>query len=204
MTPGERPIAPAVARNRDAILSVLRHEFASCSRVLEIGSGTGEHAVYFAEAMPWLEWQCSDRRVNHAGIAAWVEFAGVPNVRGPIELDVDDPPAVTAEYDAVFTANTAHIMSQVQVAAMCAFVGEALEAGGTFCLYGPFNRDGEFTSQSNARFDASLRAQDPLMGIRALEDLDALTTAAKMTRRALYAMPANNFTAVWQRNSNPD
>lgn len=195
-----RPTAPAVARNRDAILHVLRVEFAERSSVLEIGSGTGEHGVHFAGAMPWLEWHLSDRRENHAGIQAWRTHAGLPNLLGPLELDVSAPPELTADFDAVFSANTAHIMSQPQVKAMVALVGGKLPAGGRFALYGPFNVDGDFTSESNARFDASLRAQNPAMGIRALEDLDQWCADAGMDRRALYAMPANNFVAVWQRS----
>lgn len=194
-----RPTAPAVARNRDAILHVLRTEFAERQRVLEIGSGTGEHGVHFAAAMPWLEWHLSDRRENHAGIKAWLEHAGLSNLTGPVELDVDAPPEFTMAFDGVFSANTAHIMSEGQVRAMVALVARTLEEGGRFVLYGPFRMDGSFTSESNARFDASLRAQKPHMGIRALEDLDRWCDDAGMPRRALYAMPANNFVAVWQR-----
>lgn len=194
-----RPKSPAVARNRDAILKVLQHELAPSRRVLEIGSGTGEHAIFFAKAMSQLEWQCSDRRENHEGILRWLEFAGLSNVQKPLDVDVDAPPSLPRTYDAVFSANTAHIMNERQVRAMFALVGQVLETGGRFCLYGPFRIDGEFTSQSNARFDASLRAQKASMGIRELQDLDRYALAAALTRRALYAMPANNFIAVWER-----
>jgi len=170
------------------------------SSVLEIGSGTGQHAVYFASHLPHLTWQTSDRVQNHAGINAWIDSAAVSNVKRPLEIDVQSPPPIADSYEAIFSANTAHIMSAKAVESMFALVGRVLSAGGLFCLYGPFNRSGKFTSESNARFDASLRSQDPLMGIRDLEDMDALAERKDMLRHRLYAMPANNFVAIWRRN----
>ena len=131
----DRPVAPAAARNREPILDVLLGEFADRRAVLEIGSGTGEHAVFFAAKMPWLTWQTSDRQVQHAGIEAWIQHAGGANVLPPLLLDVNDPPAVTDGYDAVFSANTAHIMSEGEVGAMFRLVGRVLPPGGRFCLY---------------------------------------------------------------------
>lgn len=195
----DKPTAPAVQRNRDAILEVLLSEFASRRLVLEIGSGTGEHAVYFAPHLHWLTWQTSDRSLNHPGILAWLADASGANLRAPLTIDVASPPDLNADFDAVFSANTAHIMSTAEVRKMFALVGKVLLPGGIFCLYGPFNIDGEFTSDSNARFDASLRAQDPGMGIRELETLDDLAKQEGMVRSSLYAMPANNFIAVWSR-----
>ena len=195
----ERPSAPAVARNREPILEVLTHELADRRQVLEIGSGTGEHAVFFAARMPWLNWQTSDLPSGHDGICAWIQFAAVANVEPPLALDVSDPPRLDRRYDAVFSANTAHIMSRTDVECMFALAGGLLPQGGRFCLYGPFNRDGRYTSDSNARFDASLRRQDPAMGIRDLGDLDAFGVEAGLSRSALYAMPANNYLAVWTR-----
>lgn len=195
----ERPSAPAVARNREPILEVLTHEMADRRQVLEIGSGTGEHAVFFAARMPWLNWQTSDLPRNHDGIRAWIQFAAVANVEPPLALDVSDPPRLDRCYDAVFSANTAHIMSRSDVECMFALVGGLLPQGGRFCLYGPFNRDGRYTSDSNAHFDASLRRQDPAMGIRDLGDLDAFGVEGGLSRSALYAMPANNYLAVWTR-----
>lgn len=197
----ERPAAPAVARNRDAILEVLLTELANCGRVLEIGSGTGEHAVFFARRLSWLTWRTSDRRVNHPGIRAWLAHEALSNVEPPLVLDVSDPPDIERNFDAVFSANTAHIMSEAEVERMFALVGRVLREEGRFCLYGPFNRDGQFTSDSNASFDASLRAQDSRMGIRDLERLDGFALDAGLQRSALYAMPANNFIAVWVRSA---
>jgi len=191
------PRAPAVARNRDAILAVLSDELRGCSRVLEIGSGTGEHAVWFAPALDWLAWQPSDRADNLPGINAWVDAVPAPNLRRAVELDVNEPPDLADTFDAAFSANTAHIMGIDEVRRMFEFVADLLVAPRKFCLYGPFNRNGAFTSASNARFDASLRSQDPVMGIRDLEELDAFAAAGGLERRALHPMPANNFIAVW-------
>ncbi len=195
-----KPHAPASGRNRQAIVEVIRIEFDECGSVLEIGSGTGQHAVFFAEAMPWMTWQTSDLAENHQGIRSWIADSGLGNVRDPILLDVERADGVDAEYDGVFSANTAHIMSIQAVRCMFAVVGRLLSPGGVFCLYGPFNQDGAFTSESNERFDQSLRSQDPAMGIRDLEELDSLAGESAMRRERLSAMPANNLLAVWRKN----
>jgi cyclopropane fatty-acyl-phospholipid synthase-like methyltransferase len=194
------PRSPAVARNRDAILRVLLEELRGSGSVLEIGSGTGEHAVYFAPHLDWLTWQTSDRAPYHAGINAWIDLAGHPNLRRPLILDVNDAPPLERQYDAVFSANTAHIMSIDEVAKMFTIVASGLTDGGRFCLYGPFSIDGRHTSDSNARFDASLRAQDPAMGIRDLGHLDRLGSSVDLVRDRLLPMPANNFIAIWNKS----
>ena len=196
----DKPNAPASRRNRDAILDVIKTEFGDCHSVLEIGSGTGQHAVYFAEAMPWLNWQASDLADNHQGICSWITDSGLENIRQPILLDVEHTDGVEGDYDGVFSANTAHIMSIQAVQCMFEVVGHLLSPGGVFCLYGPFNRAGEFTSESNQRFDQSLRNQSPTMGIRDLVDLETFAAEFAMRRERLYAMPANNMLAVWRRN----
>ena len=203
-----KPHAPASGRNRQAILEVIKIEFGDCGSVLEIGSGTGQHAVFFAEAMPWMTWQTSDLAENHQGIRSWIADSGLPNVRDPILLDVRQADGVDNEYDGVcdaaydgvFSANTAHIMSIEAVRCMFDVVGRLLSPGGVFCLYGPFNQDGAFTSESNERFDQSLRNQDPAMRIRDLEELDGFAGESAMRRERLYAMPANNLLAVWRKN----
>ena len=194
-----RPDAPAARRNREAILAVLAHELAKSSAVLEIGSGTGQHAVYFAERLPYLEWQTSDRAENIAGIAQWIDDTHLPNVPPPAVLDVltDAPPA--KRFDAVFSANTAHIMSMKAVERMFCVVGQVLKTGGSFCLYGPFNLDGRYTSESNAHFDQSLKRQDPEMGLRDLAVLDRLASTNGLQSVRRYAMPANNMIAVWKK-----
>jgi cyclopropane fatty-acyl-phospholipid synthase-like methyltransferase len=195
----DRPDAPATRRNRDAILSVLLEEFATCHDVLEIGSGTGQHAVYFGRHLPHLTWHTSDLAVNHAGILAWIGESGMENVRPPLDLDVLADTLPGRRFDAVFSANTAHIMGFAAVTAMFRLVGEALPEGGSFCLYGPFNIDGRFTSESNERFDRSLRRQDPEMGIRDLADVSQLAGANGMSLARRYAMPANNMVLVFSR-----
>lgn len=194
-----KPNAPAATRNSEPILEVIRSEFRDCKTVLEIGSGTGQHAVFFAGEMPWLDWQTSDLRENHDGINAWLDEAGLNNVKAPFELDVEKALQTDEKFDAVFSANTVHIMSIEAVECMFRIVGSVLHDRGRFCLYGPFNLNGEFTSESNRNFDANLKSQDPVMGVRDLETLDEFAEANKLHRTSLYAMPANNMIAVWRK-----
>lgn len=195
-----KPNAPAVERNKNAILEVIRDEFRYCGSILEIGSGTGQHAIFFAGHMPWLTWQTSDLPANHDGISAWLQYANLVNVKAPIVLDVEQPLRINTRFDGVFSANTAHIMRFAAVECMIDKVAQCLIDGGKFCLYGPFNQNGGFTSESNMEFDASLKIQDPEMGIRNLEDLDAAAEEHALHRVSLYAMPANNMIAVWIKN----
>lgn len=195
-----KPEAPATDRNRDAILEVLRVEFAQSRSVLEIGSGTGQHALYFGREMPWLEWQTSDRLENHEGIISWLADSSLENVCRPLNLDVELVDDLPESYDAVFSANTAHIMSFAAVQCMFRIVGRCIFSGGRFCLYGPFNLDGKFTSDSNKVFDESLKARDPLMGIRDLDALHRLASENGLTHARSYAMPANNMLIVWRRD----
>jgi len=195
----QRPDAPAARRNREAILEVLRDEFRASGSVLEIGSGTGQHAVYFAAALGHLVWQTSDRRTNHSGITAWIEASGQGNVVAPLDIDVLETVNVEGDYDAIFSANTAHIMSVTAVHRMFELVGRVLPDNGIFCLYGPFNVDGRYTSDSNEAFDRSLRAENPEMGIRDLRELDKIAGGNGLCRARLYAMPANNMIAVWEK-----
>jgi len=195
------PDSPASERNKRPILEVLRTEFRNARDVLEIGTGSGQHAVFFAEELPHLTWQTSDLPENHDAIHARLAKGAPARVKPPLLLDVEDatPPAMS--FDAVFSANTAHIMSIRAVQRMFALVGRILPDSGTFCLYGPFNFEGEFSSESNARFDASLRQRKASMGIREIGDLDEFAGDAGMSRVRLYAMPAMNHIAVWQKNS---
>ena len=194
-----KPFAESCEENKRPILDVLRIEFAGVERVLEIGSGTGQHAVFFAEQLPHLVWQTSDVAEYHAGIHAWLDESRLTNVRAPLALDVhrDTWPGTT--FDGVFSANTTHIMGWQEVEAMFEGIGRILEPGGRFCLYGPFNYGGRFTTESNARFDQWLKARDPRSGVRNFEDLDRLASAAGMRLYRDYAMPANNRTLVWIR-----
>ncbi len=194
-----KPFSEACEQNKGAILEVLREAFHQGSRVLEIGSGTGQHAAFFPAALPHLQWLPSDRAENLEGIRLWVKEARLANVAAPVELDVNVAPWPVQRVDGVFSANTVHIMDETSVAAMFAGVGRLLEGGGTFVLYGPFNYGGHYTSDSNARFDQLLKARDPAMGIKAFEDLEVLAAAAGMELADDHAMPANNRTLVWCR-----
>lgn len=198
-----KPTAPAAERNRESILGVMRYELSDLSSILEIGSGTGQHAVYFARQLAHLTWQTSDVAENHAVIRAWLRDADLPNTAGPLHLDVLNATPATG-FDGVFSANTAHIMSFAAVEKMFALVSRMLPQDGIFMLYGPFRQNGEFNANSNAEFHRSLRHRNPEMGIRHLEELDALARAGQMRRRRLYAMPANNHIAVWIKDDVED
>jgi len=194
-----KPYSDACDENREPILEVIRQEFSACRTVLEIGSGTGQHAVYFGRQLPQLTWQPSDVAGNHPGINAWRNEAGLDNVPPPLQLDVsrDDWPAVC--YDGVFSANTCHIMSWGEVESMFRGIGRVLPPGGVLCLYGPFNYRNAYTSDSNARFDAFLKSRDPASGIRNFEALDSLAADNGMRFRQDHEMPVNNRLLVWSR-----
>ena len=195
----EAPIAPASVRNSKPILGVLSYELAAGGSLLEIGSGTGQHAVEFAAHMPKISWQTSDLDESHDGILAHIENAGIANVIAPISLDVRSAQMQAGEYDVVFTCNTAHIMSFAAVTKMLPLVATALNSSGRFLCYGPFRQDGQFSTESNANFDQWLRRRDPGSGIRDLEDMDRLAADAGMHRQRVYAMPANNLLVIWAK-----
>ena len=166
--------------------------------MLEIGSGTGQHAVHFAAAMPSLDWQCSDRAEQLPGIRAWLAEAALPNTPAPLELDVTGV-WPHAHYDAVFSANTLHIMGWPEVERMFACLPAVAGDEAVLAIYGPFNRDGGYTSDSNADFDRALKARDPRMGLRDAEAVDALARTAGFALAQDHAMPANNRCLVWRR-----
>ena len=195
----DKPFSEYAERNGAPILKVLQSEFANSTKVLEIGSGTGQHAVRFAKALPFLQWQTSDLDENHSGINGWVKDSGLSNLLPPLSMDVLIADVPSASCDAVYSSNTAHIMSIEAVQKMFALVGNALAVGGVFCLYGPFRQEGEFNTPSNAVFHQTLRSRNPEMGIRHLESLDDYARDHDMARVRLYAMPANNHIAVWHK-----
>ncbi len=194
----DKPFSESCVQNREPILSVLRTCFADRRHVLEIGSGTGQHAVYFGAGLPHLRWQTADVSEHHAGIRQWLDEAALPNVLPPLTLDVSQAGWRSGRYDAVFSANTLHIMSWREVERFFAGVGAVLEPGGVLAVYGPFNYGGRYTSESNARFDAWLKARNPASGVRDFEAVDALAHAQGLVLQQDIAMPANNRTLVWR------
>lgn len=194
----QKPYAPSCDRNRDAILDILRVRFAGCRQVLEVGSGTGQHAIHFAAAQPQWLWQTSDRAENLPGIRQWLAEADLPNTPPPLELDVCGT-WPTVRFDAVFSANTLHIMSWNSVQAFFRALPQVLTPGARLTVYGPFNYGGHFTSISNAEFDTSLKAAHPERGIRDFEAVRALAIESGFELVADEAMPANNRCLSWQR-----
>lgn len=198
-----KPFSPACERNSEPILAVLRNHFADRRRVLEIGSGTGQHATYFAKALPSLEWQASDRAENLPGIRLWLAEAALANTPEPLELDVKAA-WPRKRFDAVFSANTLHIMSWTEVQRMFSRLPGAMVEGALLAVYGPFNYGRKFTSESNAAFDASLRSVDPQRGLRNFEDVMALAGEAGFTLVSDHTMPANNRCLVWRLSGRVD
>ena len=199
-----RPLAwsEACERNRDPILQVLKSELPVTGRVLEIGSGTGQHAEYFARHLPQILWQASDQpRLPEPwnSLVMRLAEAGLENLSAPLILDVDaEDAAPQGPFAAVFSANTAHIMSWPSVTRMFSLVARVLQPGGKFLLYGPFNEHGRFTSDSNRHFHESLRARNPAMGIRDLQALEELGRSVGLTLSHRHPMPANNQILVFE------
>jgi len=196
----EKPHAPSTEKNREPILEVLRDHFHDRREVLEIGSGTGQHAIFFAAALPRLRWQTSDRPDNLPGIAAWLAEAALPNTPQPLEFDVFAA-WPKRRYDAIFSANTLHIMPWEAVECLFAGLSGVLAAGAKVAIYGPFNYGGRFTSDSNAAFDAGLRERAPHQGIRDFERVNELAGKAGLSLIEDRAMPSNNRCLVWQARS---
>lgn len=197
-----RPFAQSCENNQAPIVEVLTTAFADRQHVLEIGSGTGQHSVYFAPRLPHLIWQTSELPALHAGIAAWHAHLPAPNLRLPIALDLarsDWPQTQDGAFDAVFTSNTLHIVVWPLVERLFALLGQHLPAGGVFAVYGPFNYSGSFTSESNRAFDAWLKARDANSGIRDFEAVEALAVQQGLQLQADHAMPANNRVLVFQK-----
>lgn len=195
-----RKYSEACEQNKDPILAILKHEFKHCTCVLEIGSGTGQHAVYFAKHLPHLIWQPSDLADNLASIQAWMDEEQLPNIQTPIELDVSNHPWPISTSDAIFTANAFHIMSLDMVKHFFTGVGEVLSNEGILFVYGPFSYQGKHTSPSNENFDLYLKQRDPLSGVKDFVEVDKLAKAQGLVLLEDYAMPVNNRSLVWQKH----
>lgn len=193
------PFSAAAERNKEPILSVLGPALAGCRSVLEIGSGTGQHAEHFARRLPHLTWQPTDRAGCLDGLRARVARSGLGNLLPPLELDVAQQAWPVTAPDAVFTANTLHILSWPEVEALFAGLGRILGPGTLLAVYGPFRYAGAHTAPSNEAFDRDLRQRDAASGVRDYEAVAALAAARGLEPGADHAMPANNRLLVWRR-----
>jgi SAM-dependent methyltransferase len=194
--------APAVARNRQPILDVLRRCLPARGLVLEIASGTGEHAAFFAAAFPDLVFQPSDSDPDaHASIAAWQVESDLPNLRAPLALDVAQPDWPVASADAILCINMLHISPWSAAEALLAGAARTLPPDGVLYLYGPYRRAGQPTAASNEAFDADLRRRNSAWGLRQLEDVVALAAAAGLAHHETIEMPANNLSLVFRQTA---
>jgi len=188
----KKPYSESCDQNQKVILSILSPLLSSSSNVLEIGSGTGQHAIYFADNMPHLIWHTSDCQPYHEGINAWLSEACLNNVKEPLELDVSKSKWPEIEVDAIFTANSVHIMHQFDVENLIQGAGELLKKNGALIIYGPFNYAGTYTSDSNERFDQWLKNRDSQSGIKHFENIELLAKKCGLQLVCDYDMPANN------------
>lgn len=189
----------AAENNKGVIGDVLVEAFSACNLVLEIASGTGQHAVHMGALMPDVSWQTSDLAENHDGIIQRLALEAGENVRRPMALDVAQDDWQAGQVDGVFAANAVHIMSWQHVEALFEGLGRHLAKNGALALYGPYKYGGKFTTESNARFDLWLKDRDPLSGIRDFEAVDLLAQNVGLQLQADHKMPANNQLLIWQK-----
>jgi len=196
----QKPFSQSCENNKDPILQVISTVFTQPTTVWEIGSGTGQHACYFAGHLPHIEWQPTDKNDNIPGICLWREEAQLANLKPPLTLDVTDTEWPCNSIDALFTANTLHIMSRDEVRIFFARLADYLNAGALICIYGPFNYNGAYTSDSNARFDLWLKCQNALSCIKDFEEIMLLAATVGIELVSDVAMPANNRLLVLQNS----
>ena len=187
----EKPYSQACENNKNAILPILKTAFANTQQVLEIGSGSGQHAVYFAANLAHLSWQTSDVISNHQGINQWIDAQPSINLKRPLTLDLQQPWPIST-VDGIYSANTLHIISWLLVEKFFAGVKQGLANHGRLCIYGPFNYNGKFTSDSNAAFDVWLKNNNADSGIRDFEAILALAQSSGLTLVKDHTMPTNN------------
>ena len=196
----DKPFSEACERNKGPILEVLRDYISiENKRLLEIGTGSGQHAVAFAKEFPWLEWYPSDKKSVFAGMRMWFEESRLRNIQQPIPFEVgkDDFPKLM--FDAVFTANTLHIMAWKECKTLIKMLGHRLRENALVFFYGPFNYNGTYTSPSNESFDKMLKERDPSSGIRAFEDVNNNMVKQGFELIDDHEMPANNRLLVYRR-----
>lgn len=202
-TQGGRMFSPSAARNREPILSALRRALPAHGRVLELASGSGEHAVHFARRLPGLIWRPSDPDADaRASIAAWRAHEALSNLLAPLEVDVSQPVwgvEDEAPFDALIACNMAHISPWAATLGLVAGAGRLLRGGGVLFLYGPFMRDGAHTAPSNEAFDGSLRARNREWGVRDVADIARVGAGHELSLRDIVEMPANNLSLVFGR-----
>lgn len=197
----EKPFSQSSENNKDYILNVLKEAFQDTNSVLEIGSGTGQHAVHFARNLPHLNWQPSDIEINLPGIGLWLYEAELPNIKEPVLLDVNKLPWEVGKFEGLFTANTLHIIAKAEIENFFQGIAQVLKDRGTLCIYGPFNYDGEYTSPSNERFDGWLYRQNPKSAIRDFEWVNSLAENVGLVLTQDHEMPANNRLLEWVKES---
>ncbi len=201
MQHANKPYSQACENNKDPILSVLKRTLIRPGDLLEIGSGTGQHAVYFAQHLSHICWQPTDLEFNLAGIHAWFADVNLSNLKPPAPLDVSQTDWPVTRVDYVFSANAVHIMSWKMVEKMMLGIEKSLRPGGILVLYGPFNYAGDYTSPSNAQFDKWLKDRDIESGIRDFEAINDLAVKTGLSLSEDCEMPANNRTLVWQKSN---
>ncbi len=194
-----KPFSQSCENNKKPILQIIQQQFSESKKVWEIGSGTGQHACYFAESLPQLIWQSTDMAENLAGINSWVNQAGLDNLAAPMALDVLDKDWPCQKIDALFTANTLHIMHWQTVQCFFDGLGKYLIDQAIVCIYGPFNYHGKYTSASNAQFDQWLKSADPQKGIRDFAEIEKLAKKVNLVIKEDFSMPANNRLLVLNR-----
>ena len=195
----EKPFSQACENNKQPILEILASAFCGVTRVLEIGSGSGQHIIWFAEHLPRLHWQPTEMSENLQGIRLWLKTVQLQNIAEPLRLNVESLPWSVPQPDAIFSANTLHIMAKRQVRYFFKGVKQILPVGGRVCVYGPFNYAGEYSSESNARFDVWLKRQSLHSGIRNFEWVNELASEAGLSLVADHDMPTNNRLLEWVR-----
>lgn len=197
------PFSQSCENNKQPILDQLHNYFSTVSNVFEIGTGSAQHAVFFAQNLPHLTWHTSDQTDYHAGINARLAASNLPNVKAPHDFRIHANKSQCqwpVEVDAVFTANTTHVMHVAEAQTMMQLVAENLPSGGVFCQYGPFNIDGKYTSESNRAFDEKIRAKD-WGGIRDISELEQWTNETHLVLIETIKMPANNCLLIWRKAS---
>jgi cyclopropane fatty-acyl-phospholipid synthase-like methyltransferase len=194
----QKPYSQACENNKQPILSKMSKHLSQAKSGLEIGSGTGQHAVYFGQKMPHINWQTSDRIENHQGIQQWLAESQLDNVKAPLEIDVEHFPPIEQAYDFIYSANTLHIMGWHQVILMFKHIPELLNPMGKVFIYGPFNYFGHYTSDSNRSFEQWLVEQDPNRGIRDIQDIIYLANSNQLSLISDWSMPANNRLLMFQ------